>query len=134
MPDAPPRIVAVMSDLFFSAKINDTAKRLGITVEFINDKAVAMNTTKDQVKTKPALVLIDLNWEVDDPMDLIARLKADPETRAIPTLGFVSHVRIDLKNKAEQNGCDLVVARSVFARDLAGILERATGGQRFEAD
>jgi CheY-like chemotaxis protein len=128
------RIIAVMSDLFFSAKINDAAKKLGITVEFVKDKAVVL----EKATLKPAMLLIDLNCDSADPLDLIARIKAEPGTRDIAMVGFVSHVRADLKNRAQQSGCDLVVARSAFAQNLDQILARASGPTsgplRLEAD
>jgi hypothetical protein len=36
-------------------------------------------------------------------------------------------VQTDLKRKAQETGCDTVVARSVFAQNLPAILERFTG-------
>ena len=97
MPESPvKRIIAVMSDLFFSAKISDAAKKLGMTVEFVKDKAVAL----EKAKVKPAMVLIDLNCDAADPLDLISQLKADPETKDIATVGFVSHVQTDLMKQA----------------------------------
>lgn len=118
------RILAVMSDLFFSVKINDAAKKLGHTVEFVKDKALVLE--KLTAEAKPALILLDLNCESADPLDLITRIKAGPATTDIVIVGFVSHVRADLKNKAQQSGCDLVVARSAFAQNLESILANAT--------
>ena len=43
MPENVRKILCVMSDLFFSVKINDAAKRLGMSVEFVKDKAVALD-------------------------------------------------------------------------------------------
>jgi hypothetical protein len=49
-------------------------------------------------------------------------------------VGFISHVQTELKQKAQESGCDVVVARSSFAQNLPAILERyATGGQFPEA-
>jgi CheY-like chemotaxis protein len=124
-----------MSDLYFSVKINDAAKRLGMAAEFVKDSAVAL----ERVKSKPPLIILDLNCDAADPLGLIAAFKRDPETKSIPTLGFVSHVQTELKQKAQETGCDLVVARSSFAQYLPALLERyataqqTTGGQVPEA-
>jgi CheY-like chemotaxis protein len=115
----PKRILGVMSDLFFLMKINDAAKRAGMTAEFVKDHALALQ----KFKSKPDAVIFDLGCETADPLALIRAIKEDPETRDIRTIGFVSHVRTDLKRSAENSGCDLVVARSVFAQNLAAILE-----------
>jgi CheY-like chemotaxis protein len=114
-----PKVLAVMSDLFFSVKINDAAKKLGMTAEFVKDKTLAL----EKAKSKPPLIILDLNCDAADPLDLIARVKADPETAGIAMIGFVSHVQVELKQKAQAAGCDTVVARSVFAQNLPAILE-----------
>ena len=70
------------------------------------------------------MLIVDLNCATVDPILLIARTKADPATKAIPIVGFVSHVQTELRQKAAAAGCDVVVPRSVFAQDLPAILER----------
>jgi CheY-like chemotaxis protein len=114
------KILAVMSALFFSVKINDAAKKLRMTAEFVKDKTLAL----EKAKSKPPLIILDLNCAAADPLGLIAAIKADPETAAIPMIGFVSHVQVDLKQKAQQAGCDTVIARSAFAQNLPAILDR----------
>jgi CheY-like chemotaxis protein len=120
MPASEKKILAVMTDLFFSVKINDIAKKLGMTVEFLKDK----ETVLEKVKLKPAVVIFDLNYEAADPIGIIRQLKSDPATKRISTIGFVAHVQTDLKMSAQESGCDMVVARSVFASNLPTILKR----------
>jgi CheY-like chemotaxis protein len=110
-------VLGVMSDLFFSAKIIDAAKQLGMTAVFVKDKAVAL----EQFKLNPALVIFDLNCASADPLDLIRVAKQ----AAIPSLGFISHVQVDLKQKAQEAGCDTVVARSVFAQRVLELMGQA---------
>ena len=112
-----------MNDLFFSAKINDAAKKLGMIAVFVKDKTIAL----EQLKLNPVLVIFDLNCSSCNPLELIKIIKGNPETASIGTAGFISHVQTDLKQKAQDIGCDTVVARSVFAQNLLGILERFTG-------
>ncbi len=57
-------------------------------------------------------------------LDLISKLKNDPETSKISLLGYVSHVQTDLKQAAQANGCDLVIARSALSQNLQAILKR----------
>ncbi|HVY91792.1 MAG TPA: hypothetical protein VHA14_03545 [Bryobacteraceae bacterium] len=109
-----------MTDLFFSAKIHDMAKKFGMTVEFVKDK----DTVLEKVKEKPSVVIFDLNYDAADPLGLIREIKSNPETKRVSTLGFVSHVQTDLKLQAQEAGCDMVVARSVFAQNLPVILKR----------
>jgi CheY-like chemotaxis protein len=113
------KILAVMSDLFFSVKINDAAKKLGMTAEFVKDNALAL----EKAKLKPPLIILDLNCDAADPLGLIAAIKGAPDTAEIPLIGFISHVQTQLKQRAQEIGCDTVVARSVFAQNLPAILE-----------
>jgi CheY-like chemotaxis protein len=117
----PRKILGVMSDLFFTVKILDAAKKLGLTAEFVKEKSRAMEKAKD----RPAMIILDLNCDAADPLGLIAALKADPATASIPMLGFISHVQVQTKQKAEAAGCDNVVARSVFAEKLPELLAAA---------
>ncbi|HVW11602.1 MAG TPA: hypothetical protein VHC90_23625 [Bryobacteraceae bacterium] len=109
-----------MTDLFFSAKIHDMAKKFGMAVEFVKDK----DTVLEKVKEKPSVVIFDLNYDTAEPISLIREIKGNPETKRVSTLGFVSHVQTDLKLQAQDAGCDMVVARSVFAQNLPVILKR----------
>jgi CheY-like chemotaxis protein len=119
MADQAGKILAIMSDLFFSVKIMDAAKKLGMTAEFVKDKSLAL----EKAKAKPPLIILDLNCDTADPLDLIARIKADPETAGIGMIAFVSHVQTQLRQQAQGLGCGAVVARSVFAQNLPAILE-----------
>lgn len=123
------KVLAVMSDLFFSAKINDEAKKLGMTAVFVKDNSVAL----EQFKSNPAVVIFDLNCASADPMGLIGMLKHNSETVRTPVIGFISHVETELKQKALAGGCDTVVARSVFAQNLPRLLKEAVESAQAKA-
>lgn len=112
------KILGVMSDLFFSVKILDEAGRLGMSAEFVKDQALAL----EKIKNQPPLVIFDLNCAGAGAVEILRAMKADPLTRAVPTLGFVAHVQVELKQEALAAGCDVVVARSVFAQSLPELL------------
>ena len=123
MQKEPKKILAVMSDLFFSVKINDAAKRAGMLVEFVKDA----NEVVEKAKAKPALIIFDLNFESVDPLDLIGRLKGNAELKGTSVIGFLSHVQGELKQKAQEAGCDMVMARSAFSQNLPLIFKRHSG-------
>jgi PleD family two-component response regulator len=114
-------ILAVLEDLFFTVKINEAAKRAGMAVKFVKSEQDALEAARTM---KPALILIDLNFHGVQPLDLIARLKGEEETRRIDLVGYVSHVQGDLKQRAQEAGCDVVLARSTFSQNLPMILKR----------
>ena len=112
------KVIAVLSDLMFTVKIQDAAKRAGLEVAFVTspDNAVA------QARENPRLIILDLNFAAAAPLDLIRKLKQEDATAKIPLLAFVSHVEADLIQAARNNGCDKVIARSAFSQNLRAIL------------
>jgi CheY-like chemotaxis protein len=114
------KVLAVVDDLFFSVKINESAKRSGLPVEFVKSELDAM----EKARTQPALIIIDLNFDRIEPLKLIAQLKAGDDTKGINVLGYVSHVQGELKLQAQEAGCDMVLARSAFSQNLPQILKR----------
>lgn len=121
--DAPTKIFFFIEDLFFIAKIQETARKLGVKVAFIkNDKeSIAQLTGKDE--EKPGLIVFDLNNANAKPLTLIPKLKAKLK-RSTSIVGFLSHLQGDLKAKAVEAGCDTVMPRSAFSQNLPNLLRR----------
>jgi hypothetical protein len=46
----------------------------------------------------------------------------DESLRAVPLLGFFSHVQTELQQRAKEAGFDRVMPRSAFSKNLAEIL------------
>ena len=121
MPTVPTkRVLAVLEDLFFTVKINEAAKRAGLGVAFVKSERDAL----DQAAEHPALIILDLNFAGIEPVALVRKLKADPELKKISLLGYVSHVQGELKQAAQEAGCDMVLARSAFSQNLQQIMKR----------
>ena len=121
---SPKRVLAVVSDLMFTVKIQEAAKRAGMEVLFVQTEQDALEKARQQ----PAVIIIDLNNSWLPVLDLISTLKGDEGTRNISLLGYVSHVQTDLKQTAQAKGCDLVIARSALSQNLPAILKRYTDG------
>ena len=115
-------ILCVMDDLIFSIKIQTAAKSIG-GVDLFFERSPDMILARIREK-RPSLVIFDLNSVKLNPLGAIAELKADPATRGIRTLGFVSHVHTDVIEAARQAGVDEVLARSAFSAQLKEILAR----------
>jgi CheY-like chemotaxis protein len=117
------KALAVLSDLMFTVKIQEAAKRAGLDVIFVKSREDALK----QARLDPAVMIIDLNGTGVDAVELISTLKGDPETSQIDLIGYVSHVQADLKQAAQEKGCDTVIARSAFSQNLPTILKRYAG-------
>ena len=112
-------ILAAVDDMFFAAKIRATAEALGISIKFHRRLEGLITAAAEQT---PDLIIADLHNEKLNPIELANRLKSNEALKAIPLLGFFSHVQTDLQRSALAAGFDRVIPRSVFSRDLAEIL------------
>jgi PleD family two-component response regulator len=115
-------ILAFIDDLFFMAKIQETAKKLNVKVQFVkSDKEVLEMVAAGE--EKPSLIIIDLNHHTVKPLTVISKLKTKfkKETNFI---GFLSHLQGELKVKAQEAGCDMVLPRSAFSQNLPQLLRR----------
>jgi len=122
--DAQTHIYFFIEELFFIAKIQETAKKLGVKVAFIkNDKDALAELMSGEDRDKPALIVFDLNNANAKPLTLIPKLKAKLK-RTASIVGFLSHLQGDLKAKAVEAGCDTVMPRSAFSQNLPNLLRR----------
>ena len=122
--DAPTKIYFFIEDLFFNAKITETARKLGVKVAFIkNDKDAIAELTDSEEADRPGLIVFDLNNANAKPMTLIPKLKAKLK-KSTSIVGFLSHLQNDLRAKAIEAGCDTVMPRSAFSQNLPNLLRR----------
>jgi len=117
-------IVAVIDDLFFVSKLQETAKQVGAQLQ--TQRAADFRTDSLRA-SKPALAIFDLNAASADAVELIRQLKADNELKDIPVVAFLSHVQTDLQRAAQQAGADQVLPRSQFTATLADLLRKTAG-------
>jgi CheY-like chemotaxis protein len=117
------RVLAAVEDLLFRSKISETASSLGIEAAFPRNPRRLLDALRD---SPPDLLVLDLNSARFEPLTLLRDVRSDEATREIPTVGFLSHVQKDLAIAAREAGCDRVVARSAFTKDLPRILADST--------
>ena len=120
---AAPRIFAFVDDLFFLAKITETARKLNVKVEFVKTDKELLARIGQNGDQKPSLIIFDLNNTNAKPLTAIARLKSKLKKQTA-VIGFLSHVQGELKVKALEAGCDMVLPRSAFSQNLPQLLRR----------
>ncbi|MGC2400663.1 MAG: response regulator [Acidobacteriaceae bacterium] len=122
--DAPIRIYCFIEDLFFLAKIQEAARKIGVKVGFVKaDKDIVSRLADVPESSRPSLIVFDLNNVAAKPLTLIPRLKSKMK-RGTSVIGFLSHLQGDLKAKAMEAGCDMVMPRSAFSQNLPNLLRR----------
>ncbi len=121
--DAAPRIFAFVDDLFFLAKIQEISRKLNIKVEFVKTDKDLAERMEQNGEEQPSLIIFDLNNAGAKPLTLIPKLKSKLK-KGTSIIGFLSHVQGDLKLKAQEAGCDMVLPRSAFSQNLPQLLRR----------
>lgn len=122
--NAPTKIYFFIEDLFFLAKIQETARKLGVKVAFVkNDKEAIAQLTAGAEEDRPGLIVFDLNNANAKPLTLIPKLKTKLK-KSTSIIGFLSHLQGDLKAKAVEAGCDTVMPRAAFSQNLPNLLRR----------
>jgi CheY-like chemotaxis protein len=121
--NAAPRIFAFIDDLFFLAKIQETARKLNVKVEFVKTDKDILERLKTNGEEKPSLIIFDLNNANAKPLTTIPKLKKELK-KGTAIIGFLSHLQADLKMKAQEAGCDMVLPRSSFSQNLPSLLRR----------
>ncbi len=115
-------IFVFVDDLFFMAKIQETARKLNVKINFVKtDKEVMELVAAGE--EKPSLIIIDLNHHTVKPLTVIPKLKAKFK-KETNNIGLLSHLQGGLKMKAQEAGCDMVLPRSAFSQNLPQLLRR----------
>ena len=114
--------IALIDDLFFQAKVRETAKHTGVVLE---TAATGEQLLKAAAASPMALILVDLNAR-QGALDAVERLCAPGEPgNPRRVIAFLSHVQTELAERARAAGCQDVMPRSKFTQNLAAILRGA---------
>jgi len=138
--------IALIDDLFFLAKVRETAKQVGVALE---TTTTGEQLVKAAEASPGALILVDLNAR-QGALDAVQRIcsplstgnaasAGGPSAQSLPTvptpagragnprrvIAFLSHVQTDLAESARAAGCSEVMPRSKFTQNLAEILRGA---------
>ena len=112
--------IMLCDDLIFYSRVAATARAAGLVVKQARTPAAVVELAKQD---PPGGVIIDLHAEGLDLPKLLAELKA--VCPVMPrTVAFGSHVEAETLRAARKAGCDRVMPRSQFVRELeAGLKE-----------
>ena len=113
------QVVALVDDIFFQAKIQETARHLGVELRTVGSGDALIEEVEKQ---PPRLVIVDLNAR-QGPLEAVEKLGARGDATLM--IGFLSHVQVDLAERARAAGCREVMPRSKFTQNLATILSQA---------
>ena len=80
----------------------------------------------------PDLVLMDMSLPLVDGWEATRRLKAAPETRAVPIIALTSHAMVGDRDKAIEAGCDDYDTKPIELPRLLEKINRLIGKDKSE--
>ncbi len=141
MPAQPPILLALISDVFFSAPIESIARAAGCQFRLVErPEAVEPDAPAGPrppgepltgrgagfiarvVEWQPALIVVELSSQTLPWRDWIAALKSSAATRRTPVIAFGPHVDASLRDEALDVGCDQVVTKGKLLGALPGLI------------
>jgi hypothetical protein len=110
------RVLAVVKDLFFVARIRETARLVGVPLEFVRS-ADELNAA---LPSGARLILLDLTGGVDYDAVFAALERLPPPLRP-PVLAYTTHA---LAKQTQQwhPRCDRVVTKETLTQELPALL------------
>ncbi len=100
-------------------------ERKGYTVAMAMDGEQALTMARSE---NPALILMDMSLPVLDGWEATRRLKAAPETQAIPIIALTAHAMARDEEKARAAGCNDFDTKPIELPRLLGKMEALLGG------
>jgi hypothetical protein len=141
-----PKLLSLVSDLFFSVQIQSAARALGW--DWVNVEAATQipsqppmahrpgSPVSDRtdplghsfvayvVEIQPVLIVVELNSETLPWETWVVAAKTSPAVRRIPIVGFGSHTDLEQRGRALAAGCDAVLAQGRFSSAMPELLQK----------
>jgi DNA-binding response OmpR family regulator len=118
------RVLLLTADLLFGSRVQGDLSAAGHEVELMADELRVRARLEEADEPTSDVLVLDLTDERLDGTAIVGRLTAEDRLSAIRTLGYYSHVDLDVRVRAERAGFDLVVPRSRMAREGAELVTR----------
>ena len=112
-------VVLVGQNLFFLGRVEALAEPLGYNVQWATTESVFWEFYASR---RPALVLVDLEGDESIWSNVLGNID-HVEAGGVKLLAFGPHENVAMLERARNLGCDLVLNKGEFNRDLPKIIE-----------
>jgi len=119
-----PKILLVEDNELNRDMLSRRLERRGFQVLIAVDGAQGVAMAQSEA---PDLVLMDMSLPVVDGWEATRRLKAAPETRAVPIIALTSHAMVGDRDKAIEAGCDDYDTKPIELPRLLEKIDRLIG-------
>ena len=113
-----PKVLLVEDNEMNRDMLSRRLSRQGYEVVIAFDGEAGLNMAGSE---SPDLILLDMSLPIIDGWEAARRLKADPNTKAIPVIALTAHAMSSDRDKALEAGCDEYDTKPV---ELPRLLEK----------
>src|SRR5688500_18697648 len=118
---APATAVAILDDLFFTAKIREAARLLGVEITVVRDPSVLHQGPA------PLVLILDLDSKKVDPFAALEVVRHRPDGgKECPAIAFAVSLGKELTARAKAGGVTELLERGEFTEKLPEILRSVT--------
>lgn len=121
------RILLVEDNEMNRDMLSRRLSRRGYEVLLAVDGPSALALTRS---TRPDLILMDMGLPSMDGWEVTRRLRAQPDSQAVPILALTAHAMASDRDRALQAGCDDYDTKPVEFERLLGKIEALLIGKR----
>ena len=115
------KILVVATNLFFLPRIQNIAAPSGCETRQVMS---VDRLNEEMAEGETILVLVDLEADPDFWGEAVRTVLASSEARP-QVVGYGGHTNTEMLQRAEEVGCDLVLTKGQFSRDLAKLIGEA---------
>jgi CheY-like chemotaxis protein len=104
--------------------LSGVLRQMGLEVKVAFDAAQAWMFA---VKTMPAAIILDFKMPAGDGLDVLAKLRKNTRTAAIPVLMISASTDRSLRERAMASGANAFLSKPLERDDLVAVLENLLG-------
>lgn len=113
-------LLVYADDLLSGTQVRDTAQQLGYSASAV----ASFDLLIDQLASSPHLLLVDVTARPD-----WAAVVAAAREHGTPVVAFGNHMDLVSRERAIEAGVDGVIANSLVATDLGGVIRKYSRGE-----
>lgn len=113
-------LLVYAEDLLSGTQVRDTAQQLGYSASTV----ASLDLLVDRLASSPHLLLVDVTARPDWPAVVAAARE-----HGTPVVAFGNHMDLASRDRAIEAGVDGVIANSLVATDLGGVLRKYARGE-----
>ena len=115
------KVLVVATNLFFLPRVQNVAAASGCETRQVMSVA---RLHEEMAEGETVLVLVDVEAETELWEDAVRTVIASGDARP-RVVGYGGHTNVTMLQRAEEAGCDLVLTKGQFSRDLGKLIGEA---------